>query len=636
MPVATLEHVSLAYGHVPLLDHVDLVIEPGDKLALIGRNGTGKSSLLKVLAGQAPADDGVVWRKPDLRLAWVQQEPALDPQATVFDTAAEGLGEIRTLLIEYEHVAQALHDGGPQAAARFEEISSRLDAAGGWSFKSRIDAVVSRLGLQPDAKVASLSGGQRKRLALARALVSEPELLLLDEPTNHLDVESIEWLEELLRDFSGAVLLVTHDRVFLDRVAGRIVELDRGRLASYPGNYSAFRQAKEQQLAVEAQQRDKFDRVLAQEEAWIRRGVEARRTRDEGRVRRLESLRRERAARRERVGRVDFTVDEGIRSGRLVAELTNVSKSYGDKTVVRDFSTRILRGDKVGLIGPNGAGKTTLLRLILGELAPDSGSVRLGSKLAVAYYDQFRNKLDEETSVFDTVAQGSDYVEVAGTRKHVMSYLGDFLFAPERVRSPVKSLSGGERNRLLLARLFAKPANLLVLDEPTNDLDLETLELLEDLLQDYAGTVMLVSHDRAFLDNVVTQVIAFDGGGRWIDNPGGYAEWARVVGERQARESAPVAQLQPQVEPVRARRTAREDRMSYKETQELAALPGRIEALEQEQAELGRQLADGEFYRGDPDQVKAAGLRYREIENELTELLTRWEALESRRRATSS
>jgi ATP-binding cassette subfamily F protein uup len=631
MPVATLENVSLAYGHVPLLDRVQLVIEPGDRLALIGRNGTGKTSLLKVLAGEVAADDGVVWRQPELRLAHLLQEPVLDPEETVFDAAAAGLGQVRALLVEYEHAAHALHDGGAEAAAAFERISSQLDNAGGWRFKSRIDTVVTRLNLRADAKIASLSGGQRKRLALARALVSEPELLLLDEPTNHLDVESIEWLETLLREFAGAVLLVTHDRVFLDRVATRIVELDRGRLSSYPGNYSAFREAKTQQLAVEAQQQEKFDRLLAQEEAWIRRGVEARRTRDEGRVRRLEALRLERAARRDRVGRVDFTVDEGIRSGKLVAELTGVSKAFAGTAVVSDFSTRILRGDKVGLIGPNGAGKTTLLRLILGELQPDSGSVRLGTKLAVAYYDQFRNRLDDDATVFDTVAEGSDFVELGGARRHVISYLGDFLFAPERVRSPVQSLSGGERNRLLLARLFAKPANLMVLDEPTNDLDLETLELLEDLLQDYAGTVLLVSHDRAFLDNVVTQVIAFDGAGRWVENPGGYQEWSRIMRERQAQASSP----EPAPERTRTRRAAREERMSYKDTQELAALPERIEALEQEQAELGRRLAEGEFYRGDPDQVKAAGLRFREIEDLLTELLVRWEELEARKRAAA-
>jgi len=628
MPVATLDKVSLAYGHVPLLDHVELVIEPGDKIALIGRNGTGKSSLLKVLAGVSAADEGQVWRRPGLRLAWVPQEPLLDVEHNVFEAAAEGLGEVRGLLGRYEAAAHAVEDGHAEALAELERLGTELDAVDGWRVKSRVDAVISRLNLAPHARVSELSGGQRKRLALARALVAEPELLLLDEPTNHLDVDSIQWLEELLRGFAGALLFVTHDRMFLDRVANRIVELDRGRLSGYPGSFAAYRERKTQQLADEAQQQDKFDRVLAQEEAWIRRGVEARRTRDEGRVQRLEQLRRERAARRDRIGNVNLTLQEGERSGKLVAELTHVSKSYDGKVVVRDFSVRILRGDKVGLIGPNGAGKTTLIRLMLGEVQPDSGSVRLGSRLTIAYFDQFRAQLDEEASVFDTVGEGSDYVEVGGTRKHVMSYLGEFLFPPERVRSPVKSLSGGERNRLLLARLFAKSANVLVLDEPTNDLDLETLELLEGLLQEYSGTVLLVSHDRAFLDNVVTQVIAFDGDGRWIENPGGYDEWARVVRARE-KQAAKSPETAKRSEPVRVARPAK---LSYKETQELQALPDRIEALEHEQAELGRQLADPDLYRSDPAQIKAANLRFAEIEALLLELLARWEQLEERAR----
>jgi ATP-binding cassette subfamily F protein uup len=628
MPVATLDKVSLAYGHVPLLDHVELVIEPGDKIALIGRNGTGKSSLLKVLAGVSAADEGQVWRRPGLRLAWVPQEPLLDAEHSVFEAAAEGLGEVRGLLGRYEAAAHAVEDGHAEALAELERLGTALDAVDGWRVKSRVDAVISRLNLAPHAQVSELSGGQRKRLALARALVAEPELLLLDEPTNHLDVDSIQWLEDLLRGFAGALLFVTHDRMFLDRVANRIVELDRGRLSGYPGSFAAYRERKTQQLADEAQQQEKFDRVLAQEEAWIRRGVEARRTRDEGRVQRLEQLRRERAARRDRIGNVNLTLQEGERSGKLVAELTNVSKSYDGKVVVRDFSVRILRGDKVGLIGPNGAGKTTLIRLMLGEVQPDTGSVRLGSRLTIAYFDQFRAQLDEEASVFDTVGEGSDYVEVGGTRKHVMSYLGEFLFPPERVRSPVKSLSGGERNRLLLARLFAKSANVLVLDEPTNDLDLETLELLEGLLQEYSGTVLLVSHDRAFLDNVVTQVIAFDGDGRWIENPGGYEEWARVVRAREKQAAKP-PEASKRSEPVRV---ARQAKLSYKETQELQALPGRIEVLEQEQAELGRQLADPDLYRSDPAQIRATNLRFAEIETLLLELLARWEQLESRQR----
>jgi ABC transport system ATP-binding/permease protein len=634
MPVATLDDVSLAYGHVPLLDRVALSLNASEKLALIGRNGTGKSSLLRVLAGAAVPDDGQVWRQPGLRISWVAQEPELDSAQSVFEAAAEGLGEVRSLLADYEAAAHAVQAGDTNALGNLERLSTRLDNADGWRLKSRVDGVLTRLDLAAESPVSALSGGQRKRLALARALVAEPELLLLDEPTNHLDVSSIEWLEDLLGGFTGAVLFVTHDRVFLDRVADRIVELDRGRLTDFPGSFAAYRSRKAQQLAEESIQHEKFDRVLAQEEAWIRRGVEARRTRDEGRVRRLEQLRRERAARRDRLGNVALAVEEGERSGKLVAELTHVTKAFDGKTVVRDLSCRILRGDKVGLIGPNAAGKTTLIRLILGDLAPDTGRVRLGTKLAIAYFDQFRAQLDDEASVFETVGQGSDYIEVAGARKHVMSYLGEFLFPPERVRSPVKSLSGGERNRLLLARLFAKSANVLVLDEPTNDLDLESLELLEGLLQEYAGTVLLVSHDRAFLDNVVTQVLAYDGDGNWIENPAGYEEWARVLAARGLRAAASrPPEPSKRDEPSRAARPAR---LSYKEAQELEQLPARIEALEREQGDLTRRLADPDLYRSDPETVKATAARHAEVEELLLQLLRRWEALEDKQGRASS
>jgi ATP-binding cassette subfamily F protein uup len=457
--------------------------------------------------------------------------------------------------------------------------------------------------------------------------------MLLDEPTNHLDIESIEWLEQLLVDFTGALLFVTHDRAFLDRVANRVVELDRGRLTPYPGNFSAYQERKAQQLAVEQVVNDKFDKLLAQEEAWIRRGVEARRTREQWRIRRLDELRAARAARRERAGTAQMTLEEGERSGQLVAELAHVNKAFGGQPVVREFSCRILRGDKVGLIGPNGAGKTTLLKLILGELAPDSGSVRRGTKLAVAYYDQFRAQLDEEASVFDTVAQGSDYVEVGGRRTHVMSYLGEFLFSPARVRSPVKSLSGGERNRLLLARLFTKSANLLVLDEPTNDLDIETLELLETLLQEYAGTVLLVSHDRAFLDNVVTQVIAWDGDGRWLENPGGYAEWARIVAaRREAVMPARPAEAERKAAPARA---ARAPKLSWKEQQELKDLPARIEALEREQAALTQRMSEADFYRAAAGDVAQVQARFGQLEDELMAALQRWDELEKKAQAAA-
>jgi ATP-binding cassette subfamily F protein uup len=629
MPLLTLESVSLAYGHVALLDHVDLALDPGDKVALVGRNGTGKTSLLRIVAGEANPDDGAVRRTPELRLAYVPQEPQLFPGHTVFEAAAEGLGEARRLLGEYERVAQELETGhDPRLMARLAQLGQQLESGAGWRVKSRVEMVLSRLHLAPHAPVSELSGGQRKRTALARGLVIEPELMLLDEPTNHLDIESIEWLEQLLADFAGALLFVTHDRAFLDRVATRVIELDRGRLISFPGGFAAFQQRKAEQLAQEATVNEKFDKQLAQEEAWIRRGVEARRTREQWRIRRLEELRRQRAERRERLGSVTLAVEEGVRSGQLVAELSRVGKSFGGRPVVSDFSCRILRGDKVGVIGPNGAGKTTLLRLVLGELEPDTGTVRHGTRLSVAYYDQFRAQLDEEASVLDTVGQGSDYVEVGAERKHVMSYLGDFLFSPERVRSPVKSLSGGERNRLLLARLFTRPANLLVLDEPTNDLDIETLELLEALLQDYAGTVLLVSHDRVFLDNVVTEVIAFDGDGTWLENPGGYQEWARVLSSREQAGRAAVPAREPSArESVRAPRAPK---LSWKEQQELKDLPARIEALEREQGELARQLADPGFYSSQPAHIRRTHERHQELEGQLLEALERWTELEAK------
>jgi len=634
MPLLTLQSVSLAYGHVPLLDHVDLNIDAGDKIALIGRNGTGKSSLLKILADLARPDDGSVWRKPGLRLAYVPQEPLLQAGKTVFEVAAEGLGDAQQLLSEYESVVHALESDHDAALLdRLETLGSELDATDGWQLKSRVDNVLSRLNLSAHARLSELSGGQKKRVALARALVLEPELMLLDEPTNHLDVASIEWLESLLTGYSGALLFVTHDRAFLDRVANQVLELDRGFLTAYPGSYSAYRQRKAEMLSAEAAANQRFDKVLAQEETWIRKGVEARRTRSAGRVARLLELRRERAARRERQGTVSLTVDEGERSGKLVAELEGVSKSFDGRAVVKDFSCRILRGDKVGLVGPNGAGKTTLLKLILGEIEADTGQVRRGTKLSVAYYDQFRAQLDEEASVLDTIGQGSDYVELGGERKHVMSYLADFLFPPQRVRSPVKSLSGGERNRLLLARLFTKSANLLVLDEPTNDLDIETLELLEDLLQDYAGTVLLVSHDRAFLDNVVTQVIAWDGDANWVENPGGYEEWARVLRARQTKRSAtPTPPSKDATKREAAPKVQRGAKLSFKEAKELEGLPGRISALEREQAELERQLADPALYRTDPEAVRTAKMRHDSIEQDLMRALERWTELEARNR----
>ena len=633
MPLLTLENASLAFGHVALLDHAALQIDAGERIALIGRNGTGKSSLLRALAALANLDEGRLWRQPGLRLAYVAQEPSFEPQHSIYETIAAALGEASQLLLAYHQAAQALaHDPSPGQMQALQDLQGQLDHADGWRLHTRVEQAISRLGLDGEARISTLSGGTIKRVALAQALANEPDLLLLDEPTNHLDIDGILWLEQLIRDFPGGVLLVTHDRSFLDAVATRVVELDRGHLSSYPGSFAAYQERKQAELAAEAQQSAKFDKFLAQEEVWIRKGVEARRTRNEGRVLRLEALRRERSARRERLGSVDLRVARGEQSGKLVAELEDVSKRFGERWVVRNFTSRILRGDKIGLIGPNGAGKTTLLKLILGELAPDSGSVRRGTKMEVAYFDQFRTALDDQAELADVISPGSDYVEIAGQRKHVISYLGDFLFAPERARSPVKSLSGGERNRLLLARLFARPANVLVLDEPTNDLDIETLELLESLLQEYQGTLFLVSHDRRFLDNVVTQCVVAEGDGLWREYAGGYADW--LAAKARAPRAAAIGTQKATAEPLpassaAARRELR-SKLSYRETQELALLPDRIAAMEQEQAGIALRLAEATLYRDAPDLAKQLQERAAQLDTELEQLMLRWEELELR------
>ncbi len=650
MAVISLSNAQLAFGHVALLDHAEFSLESGERIGLIGRNGTGKSSLLRVIAGQAKLDDGLLVLQQGLRITYVEQEPQFDDESLIFDAVAGGIAHICEALTTYYQLSEQLGSADDTALMeRLHELQVELDVADGWNLNNRIETTLQRLQLDGQRKIATLSGGMKKRVALARALVAAPDVLLLDEPTNHLDFSSIQWLEELLREFRGSLLFITHDRSFLDKVATRIVELDRGRLQSYDGNFSAYQRRKADQLVIEDIEHAKFDKFLAQEEVWIRKGVEARRTRNEGRVRRLESLRLERSRRRDQQGQVKLALSAGEQSGKLVAELIDVRKAYGDRVIVNDFSATILRGDKVGLIGLNGAGKTTLLRLILGEQQPDSGTIRQGSRMQIAYFDQMREQLNEEASLAETISPGSDWVEINGNRKHVMTYLGDFLFAPERARSPVKSLSGGERNRLLLARLFAKPANVLVLDEPTNDLDIDTLELLEQLLEDYTGTVFLVSHDRVFLDNVVTQVFVAEGEGRWREYVGGYSDWERVrapietvESKKPMQKSTTIASAASSANSTAANSSAttssvavaKPKKLSFKEQRELEQLPQLIADLEAEQTSISARLADASLYRQSPSEAQQLNQRYAEIDTLLVQALERWEEIESRSQAS--
>ncbi len=605
----TLNGVHLAYGHHPLLDGADLAIQASERIGLIGRNGAGKSSLLRLLDGRNVPDDGAINVAGHVRVATVEQEPTLDEALTIEET----------VMGEYDPDSED------------------------WGRASRVRALIDKLELPPDARVGTLSGGMRKRVALISAIANDPTLLLLDEPTNHLDLDGIAWLEATLKQWPGSAIIITHDRQFLDLVATRIVELDRGQLLSFPGNFTDWQGHKAQWLESQRLENARFDKLLAQEEVWIRKGVEARRTRNEGRVRRLERLRVERADRRERQGNVQLALDAGQRSGKLVAELVDVSKSFGDQCVIKNYSTTIMRGDRIGLIGPNGAGKSTLLKLILGTLEPDSGTVKLGTNLSVAYFDQMRSQLDENATLADVINPGSEWIEIGGTRKHVMSYLGDFLFAPARAQSPVKSLSGGERARLLLARLFARPANILVLDEPTNDLDIETLELLEELLQDYPGTVLLVSHDRTFLDNVVTQTIASEGDGKWMDYVGGFADWERqrkarkpraAIDQVKAASGMPATVATKSVETTQsavvAPTRARGAKLAPWETKELNELPAIIQGLEAEQESLVAQMSDSALYKNEPAKFSAIQEKLAHIEKNLTKKFERWEALEAK------
>ncbi|MEJ2534735.1 MAG: ATP-binding cassette domain-containing protein [Gammaproteobacteria bacterium] len=660
MPLLRLDTVSLHYGTLALLDEVDFAIEAGQKIGLLGRNGAGKTTFLNVLAGTIHPDSGERWLRPGTRIAWLRQALPEASDETVYDVVAGGLPEAGALLASYHHL---LHDGdadgsGPdlEALARVQE---QLEAVDGWTLQTRVETTLSQLELDGDARMAELSGGWRRRVALARALVSEPDILLLDEPTNHLDIPAIEWLEDQLARFAGAIVLITHDRRFLQKVAGIMAELDRGHLTVWKGEggYAGFLRHREAQLAAEERANELFDKKLAQEEQWIRQGIKARRTRNEGRVRALKAMRAERSERRERSGRADFAVEDAARSGKIVAELKHVSKAFDGKTVIDDFSTVIRRGDRIGIVGANGAGKSTLVRLLLGELEPDSGTVRLGTRLEVAYSDQLREALDPEKSLMDNVCGGSEFIEINGRRRHAISYLGDFLFPPDRARQPVGSLSGGEQNRAVLARLFSRPANLLVLDEPTNDLDLETLELLEEILLAFEGTVLLVSHDRAFMDNTVTSLMVLDGRGRVDERVGSYSDWERAggrlhkLGGGEAAADGPGAATAPREglaagespaagtadhparagtpdAPKQAAKPARR-KLSYQLQRELDQLPAKIEKLEQRQAALEARMAEAGFFEGEPDAVRAVTDEHAALLNELEAAYARWDELEA-------
>ena len=649
MALITLLDAQLAFGHVALLDHAGFSLETAERVGLIGRNGTGKTSLLKILGGIEKPDDGSLQVQNNTRIAYVAQEPVLDADATIFVAVSAGLSRVIGLIEEY-----------CQGHGDLDAMQTEIEALDGWNWEQRVNETLHRLHLDPQAIVSTLSGGTKKRVALAQALVAQPDVLLLDEPTNHLDLDSIEWLEGLLVEFKGSIITITHDRSFLDNVATRIVELDRGQLMSYPGNFAAYLLQKEEQLAQEAIINAKADKLLAQEEVWIRKGVEARRTRATARINRLQELRANREARRDVVGSVNMDVNSGDKSGKLVSEMVHVSKTFGERAIVKDFSATILRGDKIGLLGPNGAGKTTLLKLILGEHAPDPapanapapepghspwGTVRLGSNVTVAYFDQMRNALDLDATLEDFISPGSEWIEIGNQKKHRKSYLGDFLFSPARATSPVRSLSGGERNRLLLARLFARPANVLVLDEPTNDLDIDTLELLEDLLQSYDGTVFLVSHDRTFLDNVVTSTIAYEGEGKWREFEGGVSDWliqtkrandiAQSKGQKTAKpfnygrdqlvkeepKASPAPAAAPPTPAVKTRK------LSFKEQREFDGLPGAIASLEAEQQGINEALADGSLYSSDNARAMQLATRSTQIDDELLAALERWEEL---------
>ncbi len=635
MDLIRLSDARLSYGMTPLLDGVEFKISPGERVCIVGRNGAGKSSLLKVVAGDTPLDDGTINRVRSLKVSRLEQDPPRNIEATVFDYVADGLPDLARQLKEYHRQSDLVaHDPSEQNLKVLDRLQTELEAADAWQFETQINTVISTLDLNPDVCISKLSGGWSRKVALARALVSNPDLLLLDEPTNHLDVASIEWLESFLVDFKGAILFISHDRAFIRQLATRIVDLDRGRITSYPGDYAAFLEAREEALKVEEQQNALFDKRLAEEETWIRQGIKARRTRNEGRVRALKQLRVERKSRVEKQGNVDFTIGSGQRSGKTVFETKHINFSIDDKHLVNDFSTLVMRGDRIGLVGPNGVGKTTLIKLLLGNLEPQSGSVKQGVNLEVAYFDQYRVQLDEDKSVQDNVAEGKQDIMINGRSRHVLGYLQDFLFSPQRARTPVRALSGGEKNRLLLARLFLKPSNVLILDEPTNDLDVETLELLEEILSQYEGTVLIVSHDREFLNNTVTGIYGFEGGGNIVDIVGGYEDyqaWHKRVAEsrKQQVQDAKKADDEKVEKEKKKAEKPKAKKLSYKLQRELEALPEKVEQLEQQVEELQEKINDQSFFKLPQEETRPILEQLNEAETALEEAFARWEELDS-------
>ena len=622
MPLITLQDVFLSYGQPPLIDHIHLTIEPGERVCLIGRNGAGKSTLLKIIDGQIIADEGSIKRASGVKVAQLEQSVPQNTQGSVFDVIAEGLGKEGKLVQQFHHLTQQLtHDSSPKIFSQLEECQAELERINGWDINQRVESIITKMELDPDVDIQSLSGGYKRRVLLARALVSNPDLLLLDEPTNHLDIEAIQWVEQFLLKWEGSLLFISHDRRFMDNLANRFIEIDRGKLAEYNCNYSTYLTRKEENLEVEDRQNALFDKRLSQEEIWIRQGIKARRTRNEGRVRSLEAMRKEFSERRKRLGTAKMDIHQAEKSGKIVAEANDISFAFGSDTVVRNFSTLIQRGDKVGLIGRNGVGKTTLIKLLLGELTPQTGTIKTGTNLSVAYFDQYRSALDEEKSVQDNVSGGRDMLEIGGKSRHVISYLQDFLFAPDRCRQPVKALSGGERNRLLLAKLFTTPSNILVLDEPTNDLDIDTLDLLEELLIDYKGTIILVSHDRAFLNNVVTSTLVFEGKGVINQYVGGYDDWLRQ--RKNETSSNPEA-----LKKGKARTTLSANKLSYKDQRELDSLPKIIEGLEIQISEISIKMSDANFYTSNRTLITETEKQLTEYQTQLSRCYERWELLE--------